>query len=162
MSISITINGTVIDFPSSDASPNWAQGVIDFAQAVEGALSGLSGAFDVPPTILNIDAQNPSSGPVDIPNLSFSTAQVRGAFIRLAVYRNTSSTTAYEIDDIEVIYSPNNSPGSKWEMSPSRVGDAKITFNITDAGQVQFTTTTLAGSSHVGKITYTAQALLQS
>ena len=162
MSISITIQGQVISFPASSESPNWAQGIISFAQAVESALNGLTGQFDVPPTIQNIDAQNPTSSPVDLTSLSFPTASVRGAFIRLTVFRNTNSVTTSEIVNLLVTYNPNGGSGTKWAISRDSLGDSKITFNITDGGQVQFQTTAISGSGHTGTITYLAQALLQS
>lgn len=159
MARTITIGNTPIEFPESSEAPNWAPAVIEFAEAVAEALSGIVGAFDVPVTTLNIDSQNPTSGSTDIPGLAFSTTNVRGAFIRITVQRTTSSASGYEATDIMVVYNPSNSPGQKWEISRATVGDASITFTITDAGQVQFTTTALTGTGHQGLITFTAQAL---
>lgn len=161
MSTSITIQGNVIEFPSSGESPNWAPALIEFAQAVEAALSGLAGAFDVPPQILSIDAQNPGTS-IDIPALSFPVTDVRGVSVDYSVYRTTSSDTAYEFGTLKLIYNGNGSVGEKWEFSRDAVGDGKISFYVTDAGQVQFTTQTMAGTSHSGQLAYKAQAILQT
>ena len=158
----IIISGTVIEFPDSSESPDWSQSVIQFAQSVETALSGVAGAFDVSPQVFNIDAQNPTSTNIAIPNLTFSTTSVRSANIRISVYRNTSSASAAEFSDIDIVYNTNNSIGQKWEISREITGDGKILFNITDTGQVQFTTTTLAGTGHTGILSYSAKALLNS
>lgn len=158
---SINIQGTIIDFPDSGSSPNWAQSVIEFAQAVESALSGLAGPFDVAPQSLNIDSYNPGTN-INITNLSFPTSDVRSASIKYAVYRSTNSTNAYESGNIEVVYNPNGPINNKWEIARDYIGNGSITFSITDNGQVRFSTTTLAGLNHTGVITFTAQAILQN
>lgn len=162
---SINIQGTIIEFPDSGQSPNWAPPLIEFAQAVEQALSSVAGPFDIPPQIY-VMVSNVNSN-VNIPNLSFPTSNVRSAFIRYAVYRQTDNpnpadTTLAEGGSMQVTYNPNGPVGNKWEISRDYTGDAQITFNITDVGQVQFSTTSLAGSNHEGTLTYTAQSLLNS
>ena len=39
---------------------------------------------------------------------------------------------------------------------------ANIEFNVTDNGQIQFTTTALSGASHAGRLTFEARALEQT
>lgn len=157
----IEIQGTEIEFPNTSSSPDWSEAVIQFAQAVEEALASVVGAFDVAPQALVIDAYNPGTN-VDIPSLSFPTSSVRSAFIRYAVFRDTSSTSAYESGELLVVYNPDGPINNKWEVGQRLLGDGKITFNVTDTGQVRFSTTALAGSDHTGKLTFVAQAILQS
>lgn len=157
----ITIQSQVINFPDSGTSPNWASSVTQFAQAVEDALSSVVGPFDVGSQIQIIDASNPGTN-VNLTNLNFPISTVRGAFIRYSVSRTTNSTSAFESGNLMVVYNPDGSIGSKWEMVRDYVGDGQITFNITDTGQVQFSTTALAGINHEGRISFVAQALLQS
>lgn len=161
MSIEIEIQGNLIEFPSSSQSPNWAEAVIKFAQAVEGALATIVGAFDVAPQSLIIDAQNPGTD-VDITALSFPTSSVRSAFIRYAVYRTTTLEVAYESGELLIVYNQAGPINNKWEIAQRLVGDGKITFNITDTGQVRFSTTAMSGSNHAGKLTFVAQSILQS
>ncbi len=156
MSIPIIIQGTIIDFPSSSESPNWAPAVIEFAQAVEAALQGLAGSFDVPPQTFVIDSYNPGTL-INIPNLNFPSSQVRSSFIRYTVHRTTSSNEVNEVGELWVVY--NNTNGS-WDISQEKAQNGQISFSITNTGQVQFTTTTIAGTSHAGFITFTAQSLL--
>lgn len=158
---SINIRDTVINFPDSGTSPNWAPAVIAFAQAVEDALNLLVGSADVSPQNYTIDAFNPVTSQ-NIPNLLFSTSIVRAAFIRYSVYRTTSLSTVTETGTIIVVYNASNPVSNKWEIIQYKTGDASISFAITDTGQMQFTTTTLAGTGHAGKIAFAAQALLQS
>lgn len=158
----IEIGTTVIQFPDSGNSPNWAQPIIDFATAVQNTLSGLAGPADVFPQIFVIDNFNPGTA-VNIPNLTFSTTIVRAAFIRYTVYRNTAAPlTVTESGILNIVYNPTNPTGNLWEYDQSKVGNAQVSFTITDTGQVQLNTTALSGLSHNGKITYAAQALLQN
>ena len=157
----ITVQGTPIDFPDTSASPNWSPAIITFAQAVATAVNGVTGTYDIPAQTLIIDNYNPGSN-ITIPNLAFADTQVRGAFIRYTVYRTTSTTTVSEVGDISVVYNPANPTGNLWEISPVRIGNASITFSITDSGQMQFTTSILSGTGHSGVLTYAAQSLQQS
>jgi len=157
----INIQGTIVSFPDSAASPNWAEAMDQFAKAVEAALASVVGAFDVAPQALIIDPYNPGTN-VDITALSFPVSSVRSAFIRYAIFRTTTTASAYESGELLIVYNPNGPVNNKWEIAQRLVGDGKITFSITDAGQVRFSTTALAGSNHSGKLTFVAQSILQS
>lgn len=160
MSYVVTIQGSPITLPSSGESPNWSPGIIEFTQAVEAALAASVGAFDVSPQIMNIDAYNGTGA--DITNLSFSTSNVRAAFIKYSVFRTTNSTTAYEAGSLMTVYNPNGTIGSKWEVSRDYVGEGSIVFAISDTGVVSFTTTAISGTGHAGILSYSGAALLQS
>lgn len=155
----IQIGSQLIDFPDSGESPNWAEAMIQFAEAVAEQLSVNSGTYDVSPQSMTIDAYNTATNQ-DITNLNFPTANVRAAFIYYTVYRTTSTDDADEAGQLVIVYNPNNSTGFKWTMTQVRdAGNASISFNVTDTGQVQFTTTALSGSSHAGKIGFFAKAI---
>ena len=162
MSIQIAIRGTVINFPSSSAAPNWAPSIIQFAQEVESALQLAIGTFDVAPQTMSIDSYNVSSL-VDIPNLTFPTSNVRSAVINISVVRSgtSPSVTVTQTSEIDIVYNPTNPTNNKWEIAQSKVGDASIAFSITDVGQVQFTTTSITSGTHTGVISFTAKALQQ-
>lgn len=157
----ITIQGTPIEFPDSGNDPNWAPAVIEFAQAVEAALQGFVGAYDVAPQTYSM-VTNVNASPVDLPNLTFPTSDVRGVFIRYTVFRSTDTTSAYESGDIIATYSASNPSSNKWDVIQRRNGDGKVSIMFSDSGQVQFTSEALSGTNHAGKITYTASALSQT
>lgn len=166
MSIILTIKGQTIEFPSSAASPNWAPGVIEFAQAVEEAINSIAGAFDVSPQVQNIDASNPATN-VDITNLVFPVSDVQGVTIFYAVYRQTDESSLGAGDDqavneagqLELSY--NNGSGV-WEFTRTGVGDAMIDFDVTNTGQVRYSTQALTGINHTGRITFRALSVLNS
>jgi hypothetical protein len=158
----IIIRGTPIDFPDSGSSEDWSPAVIEFAQAVAEALTLAVGTYDVPPQVQIIDASNPGTD-VNITSLNFPTSNVRAAFIRYTVFRETDSVSAYEAGDLIIVFSADNPVNSKWEITRGNItGDGKITFTVTDTGQVRFSTTAIAGLNHTGRLSFEARALEQS
>lgn len=159
----ITISGTPIAFPNTGASPVWSEAVIQFAEAVEEALSGLISTGDVAKQSFLLNASHNTASNVTLTGLSFSIAVVRAAFIRYAVYRETTDpTTAYEAGEMTIVYNAANPTNQKWELQQERVGDASISFTIDDAGQFYFTTTSIGSANHSGRISFVAQSLTQS
>lgn len=172
----IIIGSTVIDFPESAGNPNWADKVIQFAQAVESVLATLTGPFDVPQKIMDIDAydivgttdlqngelltgQEVSDGvtPLAFPISVFPAEGTRACFIRYSVFRTSTIATKAEAGSIIAIFN-----GTTWSYHKDKVGDANITFGIDTSGQVKFATTSIGGLNHQGRITYVAQGLKQS
>lgn len=160
MSFPINIQGTLINFPSSADSPNWAEALIQFAQAVELALSTVVGPFDIPPQIYVMTANVNTNVP--LPGLSFPTSNVQGALIEYTIFETTNTNTASEFGTIEVTYNPNGPVNNKWDISREFTGSSPVTFTITDTGQVQFSSTALPGINFQGTIGFTAKALLNS
>ena len=152
----IIVQGNVIEIPESGESPNWAPAIIQAFVAISDALQGIVGNFDVSPQSFVIDSYNPGTN-ISIPDLSFPTSDVRAAFVRYTVHRTTD--TPAEADETGMLWIVYNDNNGSWDISREKSGDAFITFDITNAGQVRFSTTAIAGSNHEGFITYTAQAL---
>ena len=163
----ITVKGTPIDFPNSGASPNWAPAVIEAVEALADAVNSVSATFDVSPQVQNIDANN-SSNNVNINNLNFPASDVRSAIISYAVHRKTINSgppdgqEVTESGQLEINYNASRSVTQKWELVRTGESDALITFNITDLGQIQFSTTALTGINHSGIISYRASALVNA
>lgn len=155
-----TVLGTVVSLPASSASPNWSTAILQAFQLIEAALSAVGGTFDISPTVFDISAYDTATDQT-ITNLAFSTNAVRSAVITYYVYRTaTGSLHATESGQILIDYDPLRSSNQKWALQQECVGNANISFSITDAGQLQFTTTTL-GASHAGYIGFFARTLEQ-
>lgn len=166
-STTIVIQGTPVEIPLTAASPAWSEGIIEAFERIAEALAATTGPFDISPTVMNIDANNVSTNvPVTdgVTSLSFPVTGVRGAFIRYTVFRSTTDPqTAVQVGTMLTVYNPNGSIGNRWQFSHDYTGGANITFNITDLGQVQFSTTTLGtGINHTGRIVFSAQAFSES
>lgn len=173
MSVQINIGGTIIEFPSSAQSPNWAPALIEFAQTVESALSGIVGPYDIAPQvmdILNDGAEHAVQTPAA--SLSFPTASVRAANIRYSIYRNNDANATHsESGVMTVVY---NTETASWEIQRDFTGNntpaggypnpttSGVTFRIDSAGQIYYTAAILSSPGYVGKLSFAAQALLQT
>jgi hypothetical protein len=163
----IIIKGTTVNIPASGASPSWAPAIIDAFTLTADAVNAFAGTYDVAPQTKNIDIYNSSSF-IDINNLVFPQPDVRGVTIFYSVARKTSETTVgagdnkevSEAGSLELAYNGSLGAGLKWQIVRTGVGNASIDFNVTDLGQVQFTTTALTGISHTGTISYRAISVL--
>ncbi len=159
----ITIGGTPIDFPNSGKSPLWSEAIIQFAESVEEALSGIVSTGDVSKQSFVLNASHNAASNVVLTGLSFNVAVVRAAFVRYSVYREvTQPNSADEMGELNIVYNANNPTNQKWTVQQERVGDASISFSIDDNGQFSFTTTSIGTGTHSGRISYVAQSLLQS
>jgi len=151
----ITIQNTPIAFPNTGTSPSWSPAVIQFAEAVEVALSAAIGDFDVPPQVYTLSSN--ANANLNIPNLSFDSESVRSITIEYALYRTTVSSNTYAKGRLNIMYDDFT---TSWYMQrEDDIGNitTEATFNITTAGQVQITTTTLAGSDYSGTISFYAK-----
>ena len=161
----ITIKGTVINLPSSAASPNWAPQIIEAFEALAEAVNAVTGTYDVAPQTQNIDSNNGSTN-VALNNLVFPSADVRAATIYYTVFRKTEDSgigdaqEVVEAGTLEISYDESRLPSQKWELVRMGQGDADIDFNITDLGQIRFSTTTLTGINHTGIVSYRAITIL--
>lgn len=163
----IIIKGTPIEFPDSGASPNWAPAVIEAVEALADAVNSVTATYDVPPQVQNIDANNNSSN-VNINNLNFPATDVRAATVYYSVYRKTENSgppDGQEVTEsglLEINYNGSRPVNQKWEIVRTGQSGALIDFNITDLGQIQFSTQSLTGISHTGIISYRAIAILNT
>lgn len=158
----IVINGEPIDFPDTGTSPVNSETQIQFAQAVERALSGLISTGDVSKQVFTLDSSHNIASNITLSGLAFSTAVVRAAFIRYSVYRETTQPAyAYEAGQFIIVYNAQNPTNQKWEVQQEKVGDASITFTVDDNGQFYFSTTSIGTGTHSGAVSFVAQALPQ-
>lgn len=161
----IVIKGKTINVPNSGASPNWSQGIIDAIQALSDAVNSVTATYDVPPQVQNIDANNESTN-VDLNNLSFPSSEVRAATIYYSVRRKTDPSgppdgmEVTEAGTLEISFNDSRPVTQKWELVRSGQSNGLISFNITDTGQVRFTTSPLTGINHTGIISYRAISIL--
>lgn len=172
MSIQIIVNNTVIDFPSSSQSPNWAPALIEFAQNVAIALSGSTGPYDIAPQVMDI-LNDGAEHAVQTPavSLSFPNSEVRAANIRYSVYRNNDANETHaETGELVVVY---NTEAASWELQRDFIGNVVpqggagattngITFRIDSNGQVYYSADILSPTGYAGKLSFAAQALLQT
>jgi len=97
------------------------------------------------------------AGPIDITFLSFDSANFKGAIFDFDIARrtDTGANQRNESGTGRVTFDPD---AATWgiviesEKDESGFADAEVTFNITAAGQVQYTTTDLTGANYSGDL----------
>lgn len=162
--IPISINGITVNFPASGDSPNYAPAIIQAIQLIAQALTISAGPFDIPPQ--NFVMTSNVNTNVSIPNLEFPVSAVQGSIVFYGCQRSTNSTKVSQSGILILNYDPTQSPGNLWqitdEFAASSPSGADITFSVTDVGQLQFSTTSIAGTGHSGTVNFRALAVLNS
>lgn len=162
MSVVLIVDNIPYEYPVDGQEPGtWGQPASDWAIAVTGVLNSLLGADDILQTTFTI-ANNVSSF-ANITGLAFNTGTVRSALIQYAIYRvSTASPSGHaESGTIDIVYDNAASAGNKWAMTVRNNGNSGVTFNITDAGQLQYKSTDITSPAYSGVIKFSAKTLGQ-
>lgn len=162
MPITLIVNNIPYEYPVPGDSPGWGQPATDWATEVTAVLAELLGSTDIVQTPFIIS--NNISSPSDIVGLSFNTGLVRAAVIDYSIYRTSTSNPSGKAESgvISIVYDNLATPGSKWSLILyGGNGLAGVTFNITDSGQVQYTSTDIGATGYSGVIHFRAKTLNQ-
>lgn len=97
---------------------------------------------------------NNQSSAADVTGLSFSGSAIRSFAIDYQIYRNTTGTGATELAESGTLMGVYSTVSGSWEMTQSQVGSAGVTFTITNAGQVQYTSTNITGTAATSQMKF--------
>lgn len=161
MAISLTINNKTFNIPVAGEDPGWGEDTTGWIREVNKVVNSLFGPGDILETTFNV-ANNVSSS-ADIVGLAFNPSTIRAAHIEYSIYRISDSETSgnAETGEIKLIYDDNASSGNKWSFSQEYTGDAGVTFDITDTGQLTYTSTDIGATGYTGTMKFKATALSQ-
>lgn len=134
------------------AAPNTAgQWIVPIGTATSATKISVNGAGGLDAIYVGDDTQgtfsmsNNQSSAASITNLSFSGSAFRGAVVQYTVYRYHSGV--YEGSQVGTLYLGYRTNAADWKIDDIANGDlVGVTFTITAAGQVQYTSTNLSGS----------------
>jgi hypothetical protein len=161
----IVIGGQVIDFPNSGSDPNWASGIIAFAQAVAEQLEAIASPFDVPPKVQILTSNSNTN--LALEDAIFPTGSVRSFTLYYAIYRVSSTTSITEQGEVSGMY---NSDTSTWILTDSYSGDRQATTGLPyhtfsmDGDQLEISTVAIGGTydSASSTISYSAKTQLET
>ena len=122
----ITISGTVIDFPESYADPNWSTAIIQFAEVVESALNSVAGTYDIPPQSEVLSGLGPDTVPLN--TLSFPENSVRAFNLDLVVERTLGTPGIKKVLKC-TMFAYQDFESGLWKWSTQYLGDSWI-FNL--------------------------------
>jgi len=155
MSTNLTVNNNTFAYPVPGDEPGWGEGATGWAVEVTEVLNNLQGTDDIPETSFTVANNNAVA--TDVVGLVFNPASVRAGVIDYSIYRSTSITELAEKGKMEIIYKNGASSGTKWSIGRVFFGDdAGVVFTMTDAGQVQYTSTNLSGTGYSGIMKFEA------
>ena len=94
--------------------------------------------------------------PTAVTGLLLNGAAYKGAFVHYAIDRSTASNQVVETGEIRASY---KSSTTTWIFDNTNVSDAGVAFTINSSGQVLYTSTTVAGTSYVGTMTWNLETM---
>ncbi len=150
MSKVLIIGTESFDFPVEGDGPGYGESVTSWAEAVTSALSTVQAPNDVitqSAAIINGQATF-----ANIPGFIFNSSQVISINAEFIVKR----TTVTPLNNlVESGFIQGNYNGSEWVFSVhSTGGNAGVDFDITPAGQLRYTSTSITGSAYSGTISF--------
>ncbi len=155
MAVTLTVNNKEFLYPQVGEEPGWGEDATAWAEEVTDVLNALAGPDDILQTTVTIN--NNQASAANIAGLLFNTATVRSAVIDYNIYRTTSLNEVVEAGTLLIMY---KSVANEWSVSQILNGDAEVYFTITTTGQLQYTSSSLAGTSYTGTMTFEAAAIL--
>jgi hypothetical protein len=147
MSIILTVNNVPFNIPVQGEQPPWGEDLTNYFTEVAKVLNSLKGANDILETGATI--QNNITTYSDIPDFKFNPSTVRSFAVQGSITRTTGSTKVYESFTLSGLRTD-----STWILQQDGFGDAGVSFDITNAGQVQYKSTNITGTSYSGLIKF--------
>lgn len=156
----LTVNGNNYAYPIAGDEPGWGEDATAWAAEVTNVLSDIQGIDDIPETTFII--ANNTTASADVVGLVFNPTTVRSATVTYSVYRSTDTTELAEKGTLELVFKNGGTPGSKWTIGQVYFGDdSGVRFSMTDAGQIQYTSSDISGSNYSGEIRFEAAVTQQ-
>lgn len=157
MAKNITIGGTTYSLPTQGQNPAWGKDISDIIEALSDVLGTLSGTGDILTT--NFTIANGQSSAANVSSLSFDVGTIRSAIVSYSIYRSTSTAEAGECGFLLLTYL---TTANAWTLASYSNDDSGVSFSITAAGQLQYVSDTIAGSSYSGLMKFNARAFTNS
>jgi hypothetical protein len=161
MSKIITVNGTNFKFPETNENPNWAKAFSDWATAINASGNTIVNGIDL---VVGSQTIDNNASTTAITDLIFSPLTIRAAHISYVVYRKSTSTPTgtFETGIINLTYDTNGTTNNQWFLSQNKAGNGGITFTVSDAGQVSYTSTNINATGYSGKISFSVKTFKQA
>ena len=155
ISTPLTVNNTQFNYPVAGEPKGWGEDATAWATEVTAVLNDLKGPNDILQSSFTITNNQVSF--IDIVGLLFDPASVRRATINYNISRSTDSSTIVESGNLEITYNPDL---GQWYLSRDDDGNVpNVEFDVTNSGQVQYTSSNLSGLNYEGTITFRAKTL---
>ena len=155
MAVTLTINNTPFEYPEP-GDTNWGQGATDWSVEVTRVLNSLSGPSDILETTAIID--NNQAIPQPIGGFFFDPIAVRSFSVQVSIYRVYGTSETSEA----LTFNGLNRGSAGWEIQIDGIGNSGVTLDITNLGQVTYTSTNLVGANYSGTIRFRGIGILSA
>lgn len=156
MSVNLTVNGDVYEYPSNRQAPGWGEDSSAWAVAVTDVLANVVGQGDILQTSATIANTGTS---VAISGFSFDPALVRASICEYSIYRKTD-TAGDERVEAGTIYITFKTVAGTWDITVVGSGGSGISLSINSSGQVLYTVSeVLGGANYSGTMKFRARSL---
>jgi hypothetical protein len=118
-----------------------------FMRKVSQALSFLGDEY-------NFDLVNNTAVAASITNLSFDRYYTSQAVVDYVIQRWTTSTGLFESGCFHAVYQPDTDDWALVSIGTAGPDASGITLTITAAGQIQYTSTNIAGTQNISRIVF--------
>jgi hypothetical protein len=152
----VIVGTETFEIPLENENPGYGSELTDFFVAVADALSSVQKPNDIIQTSANI-ANNVTTFTA-IPGFSFNTSEVRAISAQFLITRSVS-VPAFSVTESGFI--EGNFDGTDWTISVRSNGSSGVEFNINPAGQIQYKSSDITGSSYQGEIQFEAKVFNQ-
>lgn len=152
MSITVSVKNQTFTIPES-GNRQWGEETTGWISAISLAVSDLTVTGDI--KLISVSVANNQAATANVENLRFENSQTRHAIVEYGVYRITSGSEVSQAGQLFLTY---KSSAATWEIEDHTVGDAGMVFTITTAGQIQYTSTNMAGTGYQGKMSFRGRA----
>jgi FlaG/FlaF family flagellin (archaellin) len=156
MSVTLTINNTPFEYPEPGDQAPWGSGATDWSIEVTRVLNSLSGPSDILETTAIID--NNQTTPQPIGGFFFDPVSVRSFSVQVSIYRVYGTNEIAE----QLTFNGLNLGASGWQIQADGIGNAGVTLDITNLGQVTYTSSNLTGSPYSGIIRFRGIGILSA
>ncbi len=158
MSVPLVINGVTFNYPAQGELADWSVDASAWAQAVTALLGTISGASDINTTLFSLN--NNVAVATNIQGLFFDPSVVKGALVSYAIFRSTNLSTVSEFGLLLITKTTTSPFFEMARFAVGGVGDVGVplSFSLSTSGQIQYTSSNLAGTGYSGTIFFKATA----
>lgn len=148
----LVVGNDSFDFPTEGENGNYGEQVTSWAEAVTDALTTVQQPNDLSRTTAQI--LNNVSVPTAVSGFLFDSSEVVSINAEFVVNRSTSSPSVVLVQSGVI---EGNYDGSEWVITVRSIKNAGISFDISNSGQITYTTNNMIGANYSGQIIFRAK-----
>lgn len=146
----LQVGTEIFNYPDPGTEPGWGDDATGWAKAVTELLASIAGPGTINETQSNID--NNIAVATDIAGMVFNSSQTKSAIVLYRIQRDTDSISPLtEMGQLNIVLDDGT-----WKLTRMIIvgNDAGVLLDIDSTGQVQYTSSNLAGTNYTGSIKF--------